>query len=283
MIVTGSIAEIRLARWHDPSLSWGLVPTMGFLHEGHLSLVRRAGAENERIAVTIYVNPTQFGPNEDLATYPRNVEADLAKLAKENVDLVFTPTNQTIYPGGFQTRVTVQDISRALEGASRPGHFQGVTTVVAKLFNIFQPARTYFGQKDAQQVAVIRRMAADLNFNLEVVVCPTVREEDGLAMSSRNARLSAEQREASIVLYQALSAASQALQDGQRYGQALRRIMSDWVTTEPLARLDYISAADPLTLAEVDIVEHEILLSLAVFFGEIRLIDNMLLEDLQPV
>ena len=283
MIVTGNIAEIRSIRWRDPSLSWGLAPTMGYLHEGHMSLVRRARAENERVAVTIYVNPSQFGHNEDLAAYPRNLEADLAKLANEDVDLVFAPTDQTMYPAGFQTSVTVHDISRPLEGRSRPTHFQGVTTVVAKLFNIMQPARAYFGQKDAQQVAVIRRMAVDLNFNLEVVVCPTVREDDGLAMSSRNARLSAEQREVAIVLYQALSNAAQALQDGQRDGQALHQMMRDRVSAESLARLDYVSAADPHTLTEVDIVEREVLLSLVVFFGEIRLIDNMLIEDLPPV
>ena len=283
MIVTGNITEIRSIRWRDPSLSWGLAPTMGYLHEGHMSLVRRARAENERVAVTVYVNPSQFGHNEDLAAYPRNLEADLAKLANEDVDLVFAPTDQTMYPAGFQTSVAVHDISRPLEGRSRPTHFQGVTTVVAKLYNIVQPARAYFGQKDAQQVAVIRRMAVDLNFNLEVVVCPTVREDDGLAMSSRNARLSAEQREAAIVLYQALSAAAQALQDGQRDGQALHQMMSDRVSAESLARLDYVSAADPHTLTEVDIVEREVLLSLVVFFGEIRLIDNMLIEDLPPV
>jgi pantoate--beta-alanine ligase len=256
---------------------------MGYLHEGHLSLVRRAQAETERVAASIYVNPTQFGPSEDLASYPRDLDADLEKLASLGVDLVFTPTDQTMYPIGFQTTVTVDEISRYLEGASRPTHFQGVTTVVAKLFNILQPDKAYFGQKDAQQVAVIQRMVTDLNFNLEIVVCPTVREIDGLAMSSRNARLSPDQRKAAIVLFRALTTASQALNNGQRNGQALRNEMIRQVIAEPLARLDYVSAADPNTLTEVETVDQSVLLSLAVFIGEIRLIDNMLFKDLPSV
>lgn len=276
MIVTENIAEVRAARWADKSLSWGLVPTMGYLHEGHLSLVRQARTENDRVAVTIFVNPTQFSPQEDFAAYPRDLARDLVLLKREEVDLVFTPANEVIYPPGFQTYVTVEEVTRPLEGAARPSHFRGVATVVAKLFNIVQPTRAYFGQKDAQQTVVIQRMAADLNFNLEIVVCPTVREADGLAMSSRNAYLAAEQRAAATVLYRALSAAKAAFEAGERNGDALRRLMRDTIAAEPLARLDYVSVAHPTTLAELQTVEQEALFSLAVFFGQTRLIDNML-------
>ncbi len=276
MIVTEDIAEVRAARWADSSLSWGLVPTMGYLHEGHLSLVRRARAENDRLAVTIFVNPTQFSPQEDFESYPRDLARDLAWLEQKGTDLVFTPANEMIYPPGFQTYVTVEEVTRPLEGAARPSHFRGVATVVAKLFNIVQPTRAYFGQKDAQQTVVIQRMAADLNFNLEIVVCPTIREADGLAMSSRNAYLSAEQRAAATVLYRALSAAKAAFEAGERNGAALRQLMRDTIAAEPLARLDYVSVAHPTTLAELQTVEREALFSLAVFFGQTRLIDNML-------
>ncbi len=278
MKVTGDISEMRQIRWADPTLSWGLVPTMGYLHEGHLSLVRRANAENERTAVTIFVNPTQFAPTEDLSSYPRSLERDLALLAAEGVDLVFTPTDATMYPPDFQTAVTVGQVSKPLEGSSRPTHFQGVATVVAKLFNIIQPTRAYFGQKDAQQTVVLRQMVRDLNFNLEMVICPTVRETDGLAMSSRNAYLTPEQRQAATVLFRALTAVSTAYTQGERDGNRLRQIMRDTVATEPLARLDYASIAHPLTLQELAQVESTVLFSLAVFFGKTRLIDNMLIE-----
>ncbi len=275
MLVTDSIAEVRRARWADPALSWGLVPTMGYLHEGHLSLVRRARAENDRVAVSIYVNPTQFAPTEDLATYPRDLQRDLSLLEAEGADLVFTPSDAGMYPPGYQTYVTVEEVTRPLEGASRPTHFRGVTTIVAKLFNIFQPARAYFGQKDAQQTVVIRRMVEDLNFNLQVVICPIVREADGLAMSSRNAYLSPAERAAATVLYRALSAAKAAFEAGERDGDALRRLMEETVAAEPLARLDYASVADPNTLAELARVEDAALFSMAVFIGKTRLIDNM--------
>jgi pantoate--beta-alanine ligase len=276
MIVTEDIAEVRAVRWADGSLSWGLVPTMGYLHEGHLSLVRRARAENDRVAVTIFVNPTQFSPQEDFAAYPRDLERDLASLKQEGVDLVFTPSNEVIYPPDFQTYVIVEEVTRPLEGAARPTHFRGVATVVAKLFNIVQPTRAYFGQKDAQQTVVIQRMVTDLNFNLEIIVCPTVREADGLALSSRNAYLSTEQRSAATVLYRALSAAKTAFEAGERNGDVLRQLMQDTIAAEPLARLDYVSVAHPTTLAELQMVERKALFSLAVFFGRTRLIDNML-------
>src|SRR5512140_379911 len=209
MQVISTIEEFRKAKATLPG-SWGLVPTMGFLHEGHLSLVKRAHAENDHVAVSIFVNPTQFGPNEDLAAYPRDLPRDLEMLRQAGADLVWTPTPEVMYPPNFQTWGTVEEVTRPLEGGMRPGHFRGVATVVAKLFNAVQPDRAYFGQKDAQQVAVIRRMLADLNFNLEVVVCPIVREPDGLAMSSRNTYLDPQERQAALVLSKALEAAQVA-------------------------------------------------------------------------
>jgi pantoate--beta-alanine ligase len=281
MKITSRIEEVRVIRWADPGLSWGFVPTMGYLHEGHLELVRRAKGENDRTAVSIYVNPAQFGPREDLSSYPRSLERDLALLRELGVDLVFTPDDSVIYLANFQTKVMVEGVSRPLEGSSRPGHFDGVATVVAKLFNIVQPSRAYFGQKDAQQTVVLRRMVIDLNFPVEMVICPTVREPDGLAMSSRNSYLTPERRMAAAVLYRALSAAQAAFAAGERRGDALRAIMGDTVAAEPLARLDYVSAANPLTLAEWDRVEGDCILSLAVFLGRTRLIDNILLEGSQ--
>jgi pantoate--beta-alanine ligase len=278
MLVAKSIEEVRAIRWADSSLSWGLVPTMGYLHAGHLSLVRQARQENDCTAVSIYVNPTQFAPTEDLDKYPRDLAGDLALLLDEGVDLVFAPSDRVMYPPGFQTFVDVQEITRWLEGASRPTHFRGVTTVVTKLFNIVQPTRAYFGQKDAQQAAVIRRMVTDLDFNVDIVVCPIVREPDGLAMSSRNARLPAEARNQASVLFRALSTAREAYQVGERRASVLRELMQSTIATAPLARLDYVSVADRHSLEELDLLTRGALLSLAVFFGDVRLIDNQLLE-----
>ena len=278
MKVTADINEVRRIRWQKPSASWGLVPTMGFLHEGHLSLVRRARSDNEFTAVTIYVNPTQFAPTEDLSTYPRNLEGDLAKLKAEGVDLVFTPTDKTMYPPEFQTAVTVTHVTKSLEGVSRPSHFQGVATIVTKLFNIMQPTRAYFGQKDAQQTVVLKQMVRDLNFNLEMIVCPIVREQDGLALSSRNAYLSAEERQAATVLFRALTAVEAAYNNGERDGRVLRQQMEDIISQEATARIDYVSVANPLTLLELDKIKGSVLFSLAVFFGKTRLIDNILIE-----
>ena len=277
MIVTNKIAQVRAIRWADPTLRWGHVPTMGYLHKGHVALVRQAQAENERVAVSIYVNPTQFAPNEDLQRYPRNLERDLALLSAENVDLVFTPNDTIMYPPGFQTKIILEAVTRPLEGASRPTHFQGVATVVAKLFNIFQPTRAYFGQKDAQQTVVIRQMVADLNFNLEIIIGPTVREVDGLAMSSRNVRLTPEQRKAAVILNRALTKAAESIRAGERDAGAIREQMRATIAGEPLARIDYVSVADPTTLEELEEIQGEVLLLLAVFFGQTRLIDNVLL------
>lgn len=276
MIVTADIATTRKKRWVDPSLSWGFVPTMGYLHEGHLSLVRRGRAENERLAASIFVNPTQFGPDEDLESYPRALERDLALLEAEGVDLVFTPSETTMYPPGYQSWVTVTGVSRPLEGAARPDHFRGVTTVVAKLFNIIRPSRAYFGQKDYQQTAVLRRMVTDLNFNLDLIVCPTIREADGLALSSRNSYLNPAQRAAATVLHRALTAGKAAVEAGEQDANEVRRLMRRTVTNEPLAELDYVSAASSTTLEELAAVNGDVLLSLAVFIGKTRLIDNIL-------
>ena len=276
MKIFTQIQDIRQERWADAALSWGLVPTMGFLHEGHLSLVRRARAENDRVGVSIFVNPTQFNEQKDLEGYPRDLERDLELLEAEGVDLIWNPTTEIVYPSLFQTHVEVEQITRVLEGAARPGHFQGVTTVVSKLFNVFQPNRAYFGQKDAQQVAVIKRMVQDLNFNLDIVVCPIQREADGLAMSSRNVKLSPEAREQALCLHRALSRATAAYKEGERTGNKLRQMMIDEIEKASLARYDYVSVADPETLAELDTVGDKALFSLAVFVGGVRLIDNMI-------
>ncbi|MCB8926079.1 MAG: pantoate--beta-alanine ligase [Ardenticatenaceae bacterium] len=280
MIVTDQIDEVRQHRWADPSLTWGFVPTMGYLHAGHLSLVQLSLAGNDKTAVSIYVNPTQFAPTEDLSSYPRNLAGDLALLEEAGVDLVFTPSDALMYPPGFQTTVSLSQVTQPLEGSSRPTHFAGVATVVAKLFNIVQPTRAYFGQKDAQQTIVLRQMVRDLNFNLEMIIGPTGREADGLAMSSRNAYLSEADRAAAPVLYRALSAAQTAVAKGERSGDTLRKLLREMITAVPQARIDYVSVADPHTLEELELVEEGVLLSTAVFFGKTRLIDNILIEEI---
>jgi pantoate--beta-alanine ligase len=256
----------------------GLVPTMGFLHEGHLSLVRRAKAECESVVVSIFVNPTQFGVNEDLSKYPRDLERDLSLLEPLGVDLVWNPTPEIMYPTGYQTWVEVETLTRSLEGAIRPSHFKGVTTVVAKLFNAVQPHKAYFGQKDAQQAAVIRQMVRDLNFPIEMIVCPTTREADGLAMSSRNKYLEGGDRQSATVLFRALSAAKFAYENGERSAENLRTVMKDTLASEPRAQMQYVSCADYDTLAELDRVSGKTLLSMAVLIGKTRLIDNFVLE-----
>ncbi len=269
-----TLAELHTARARLPE-PVGFVPTMGYLHEGHLSLVRRARAECASVVVSIFVNPTQFGPDEDLANYPRDLDRDLHLLEAEGVDLVWTPTPDGLYPPGFQTWVTVEEVTQPLEGRLRPGHFRGVTTVVAKLFNGVQPHKAYFGQKDAQQAIVIRQMTHDLNFSIAIVVCPVVREPDGLAMSSRNVYLDPEERRAATVLHRALTAARAAFEAGERDAARLRHVVAEAVAGEPLACLQYISCAHPDTLQELEMVTDEALLSLAVFVGQTRLIDNV--------
>jgi len=271
------LAELRQARAALAG-TLGLVPTMGYLHRGHLALVEQARAECDHVGVSIFVNPTQFAPSEDLGRYPRDLEGDLRKLEALGVDLVWTPTPEDMYPPGFQTWVTVETVTAPLEGKARPGHFRGVATVVAKLFNAFTPQRAYFGQKDAQQVVVVRRMVQDLNFPLQIVVCPTVREPDGLALSSRNAYLNPDERQAATVLYRALSAAQAAHAEGERDADVLRAVMSSTLAGEPLAREEYVSVADRETLDELEEVARGALLSLAVRVGKTRLIDNLVLK-----
>lgn len=255
----------------------GLVPTMGYLHEGHLSLIRRAKAECDHVAVSIFINPTQFGPNEDLSKYPRDMERDLRLIEPLGVDLVWAPTAEVMYPNGFQTWVEVEALTSRLEGAMRPGHFRGVTTVVAKLFNAVQPHKAYFGQKDAQQAAVIRQMTRDLSYPIEIVVCPIVREPDGLAMSSRNKYLEGDDRKAALVLSRALNAAKELYDAGERDAEKLRGKVKEVIAAEPRAQMQYVSCADYDTLAELETVPGKTLLSMAVLIGKTRLIDNIVL------
>ena len=276
MQTVATVPDLRAARRALPG-AFGLVPTMGALHEGHLSLVRRARAECDHVGVSIFVNPAQFGPGGDLSQYPRDLDRDLKLLEPLGVDVVWTPTPEIVYPPGFQTWVTVEQVSAPLEGKHRPGHFRGVATVVAKLFNAFRPDKAYFGQKDAQQAVVIKQMARDLNFPLEIVVCPIVREADGLALSSRNVYLNPEERQAATVLFRALSTAKTRYDAGERDAEMLRAGMSSTIAAEPLAREEYVSAADPDTLTELERVDQGVLLSMAVRIGKTRLIDNMLL------
>jgi pantoate--beta-alanine ligase len=277
MKVVSTLTELRDGRRRlaEPV---GLVPTMGYLHEGHLSLARAAKAECASVVVSIFVNPTQFGPSEDLAAYPRDLPRDLALLEQEGVDMVWTPTPEIMYPPGYQTWVSVEEVAQPLEGGMRPGHFRGVTTVVAKLFNAVQPDKAYFGQKDAQQALVIQRMAQDMDFPVQVIVCPIVREPDGLAMSSRNVYLDPAERKAAVVLSQSLRLAEAAFQAGQRDAQTLRQLVTETIHAEPLARIQYVSCAEAESLQEIHgPITSRALLSLAVYFGKTRLIDNVIL------
>lgn len=255
----------------------GFVPTMGSLHAGHVSLVHAAHRECDVVVMSIFVNPRQFGPQEDFTAYPRDIDRDLGLARQAGVHAVFTPAVAEIYPAGFNTEVIVHDLTEPLCGASRPGHFTGVTTVVAKLFNIVGPDRAYFGQKDYQQAVVIQKMVADLQMPLAVVICPTVREADGLAMSSRNAYLSAEERQAALVLSRALRLAEERLAQGERQGTRLAATLREFVAAEPRARIDYVAVCDAHTLREVAALSGTVLVALAVYVGQTRLIDNALL------
>jgi pantoate--beta-alanine ligase len=273
-----SFSELRSVRASMHG-SFGLIPTMGALHVGHASLVERARQECNYIGTSIFVNPAQFGVGEDFGKYPRALEKDLAMLESLGTDIVFVPSVEDIYPKEYQTWVDVADVTAPLEGKYRPGHFRGVTTVVAKLLNAFTPSKAYFGQKDAQQVVVLKRMVRDLNFPVELVVCPTVREPNGLAMSSRNAYLNAAEKQAATVLYRSLCAAKEKYDSGERNAETLRAAMRAMLDSESIAVAQYVSAADPETLDELDRIEKGVLLSLAVRIGKTRLIDNFLIED----
>jgi pantoate--beta-alanine ligase len=258
----------------------GLVPTMGALHEGHLSLVRAARASSDVVAASIFVNPTQFGPNEDLAKYPRSFERDCEMLEREGVDFVFAPSVEEMYPGGAVTWVTVEELSGKLDGRSRPGHFRGVTTVVAKLFHIVEPDKAFFGQKDSAQVAIIRRMVRDLNFPVEIVVCPIVREPDGLAMSSRNAYLDSVQRKQALVLHRSLMHVRQMAQPGERNVAELIAAGRDTIAEEDSVRLDYFEIVNPDTLDPINDITQGALVAVAAYVGTTRLIDNVLLKPI---
>jgi pantoate--beta-alanine ligase len=279
MEIIKSKAALRshLKKMRSTGKSIGFVPTMGFFHEGHLSLMRRARQENDLVVVSVFVNPTQFGPNEDLAAYPRDPGRDTALMQSVDVDIAFFPEAAEIYPRAFKTYVEVQGpITQILCGKSRPVHFRGVTTVVAKLFHLVTPDRAYFGQKDAQQVAVIRQMVRDLDFDLQVVVCPIQREADGLAMSSRNTYLSTRQRSEAVILYRSLRyAARQIQEDGQRSAAAVVRSIEERIHTVPDAVIDYVELVKADDLSALETLEGEILIALAVKFGQTRLIDNL--------
>lgn len=267
---------VRQARAGGHSI--GLVPTMGYLHEGHLELMRRAKERCDTVIISIFVNPTQFGPNEDFDRYPRDMERDARLAGEVGVDAIFNPSVEEMYPAGFCTYVDVKRITEKLCGLSRPGHFRGVATVVTKLFNIVKPDCAFFGQKDAQQALVIKRMVADLNMDLEVVTLPTVREPDGLAMSSRNIYLKPEERRAALVLYRSLQRAKEAYQAGERNVAKLRRLVVDMIEAEPLANIDYVEIYSYPELEEVKEIQGQVLLAIAVKIGRARLIDNIILE-----
>ncbi len=277
MQIARTIAEMKTLRMKSLG-SVGFVPTMGYLHEGHLALVKQARTENSVVVASIFVNPTQFSPTEDFKTYPRDTERDLAMLRKERTAIIFMPSAEEMYPETFSSWVEVEKITDRLEGDCRPGHFKGVATVVAKLFNIVEPTRAYFGQKDAQQALVIKKMVADLNMNLEVIVAPTVRESDGLAMSSRNVYLNPHERQAATALFKALTLAQNLWQEGESNANIIRQEMTSLIIKEPLAKIEYVSIADAHTLEELSEVDRPALASLAVRLGKTRLIDNVLVS-----
>lgn len=280
MKISGSISEVRqiVKEWRKEGLTVGLVPTMGYLHEGHKSLIDKAVKENDRVVVSVFVNPIQFGPTEDLASYPRDLERD-AKLCEEaGANLIFHPEKEEMYFDDFSSFVEVQGVSKGLCGKSRPIHFRGVCTVVTKLFNIVKPDRAYFGQKDAQQLAVVKRMVRDLNMDIEIIGCPIIREEDGLAKSSRNTYLSPEERKAAVILSKSLKLGKEAIEAGERDSKKIIDIITNNINTEKLAKIDYVEIVDPLSIENIDKIENSALVAMAVYIGKTRLIDNFIYE-----
>ncbi len=277
MKIVESVSEMKRAR-RQMNEAVGFVPTMGFLHEGHLELVRRAKRDNPFAVVSIFVNPAQFGPKEDFTAYPRDIPRDVAMLETVGTDILFMPAPREIYPPGFSSWVDVEKVTDRLEGAARPGHFRGVATVCNKLFNIVEPDKAYFGQKDAQQCVVIKRMVDDLNMNLEIIIVPTVRESDGLAMSSRNTYLKPDERRAAVVLSRSLELARKLWAGGERNAGKIRQAMTNLIDQEPLANIDYVSIADAGTLEELSVITPPALVSLVVKIGKPRLLDNTILE-----
>ena len=280
MRVVKSINEVResVKQWKAEGLTVGFVPTMGYLHEGHESLVRKAVEENDRVVVSIFVNPIQFGPKEDLSTYPRDLERDSELCSRAGADIIFHPENEEMYYNDFSSFVDMNGLTAGLCGKSRPTHFRGVCTVVNKLFNIVQPRRAYFGEKDAQQLAVIKRMVRDLNIDVEVIGCPIIREEDGLAKSSRNTYLNKEEREAATILNRALTKAKKAINDGERNSNGIIDIIKSTINEEVLAKIDYIEVVDSLSMEKVENIEKSVLIAIAIFIGKTRLIDNFTYE-----
>ncbi len=280
MIMSESVQEVRklTSNWKKRGFSVGLVPTMGYLHPGHISLIERARKENDMVVVSIFVNPMQFGPNEDLDKYPRDMAHDREVCEKAGADLIFAPDTSEMYPSENLAFVDIKELSGGLCGAKRPGHFRGVCTVVSKLFNIVLPDRAYFGEKDAQQLAIIRRMVKDLNFGTAIVSCPIVREPDGLAMSSRNLYLSPEERKAALSLSRSLNAAKELMRKGEKNAVKIREMIVAGISAEPLARIDYAEIVDSADLKPVDNIEKPVLAAVAVYFGKTRLIDNFTFE-----
>lgn len=281
MTVVKTIQEVRdiVAAWRKEGLSVGLVPTMGYLHEGHKSLVCKSAEQNDRTVVSVFVNPIQFGPTEDLERYPRDLEHDKKVVEEAGGDLIFNPEPSEMYPQHFTSFIDTTETTELLCGAVRPVHFRGVCTVVGKLFNIVMPDRAYFGQKDAQQLATIRRFVRDLNFNIQIVACPIVREADGLAMSSRNTYLNPEERKAALVLSQSLKLAQKAIDEGEKDAAKVISIITDNIASEPLARVDYVEAVDFHNIQRVGKIEGEVLIAIAVYIGKTRLIDNFIYQD----
>ena len=280
MILARTVNEVKaqVREWKSQGLSVGLVPTMGYLHEGHQSLIKRAVAENDRVVVSVFVNPIQFAPNEDLETYPRDLEADCALCESTGAAMVFHPEPEEMYGDDFTTFVDMTGVTKELCGKSRPTHFRGVCTVVNKLFNIAMPDRAYFGQKDAQQLAVIRRMVSNLNMNLEVVGCPIIREADGLAKSSRNTYLSAEERKAALVLSKAVFTGEKMIKDGERDGEKVLAAMRELIEAEPLAKIDYVEMVKWDSIEIHHEIDGPVLVAIAVYIGKTRLIDNFIAE-----
>lgn len=281
MKIVETIKEVReqVRAWRKEGLTVGLVPTMGYLHEGHKSLIDRAVAENDRVVVSVFVNPMQFGPSEDLESYPRDMERDAALCEQAGAALIFHPQPEEMYPEDFSSYVDMNTLTGGLCGKSRPIHFRGVCTVVAKLFHIVEPDKAYFGQKDAQQLAVIRHMVNDLSFGIEIVGCPIIREEDGLAKSSRNTYLSQEERKAALILSQSLKEGKKCVEKGEKSGANLKKLIADKIQTEPLAKIDYVEVVNWNTLEPVEQIEKPVLVAIAVYIGKTRLIDNFILAD----
>ena len=280
MEIATKIVDVRtkVNEWKKQGLKVGLVPTMGYLHEGHKSLIERAVKENDRVVVSVFVNLIQFGPTEDLATYPRDLERDSALCEDAGANLIFHPEKEEMYFDDFCTYVDMDNLTKVLCGKTRPIHFRGVCTVVSKLFNIVKPDRAYFGQKDAQQLAVVKRMVRDLNIDIEIVGCPIIREEDGLAKSSRNTYLSKEERQAATILSKSLKAAKKAIEDREKDSNKIVQIIEDMINTEKLAKIDYVETVNSLTMEHVDKIEGSVLVAMAVYIGKTRLIDNFIYE-----